>query len=67
VTLLPLSLYTIALSRLPAGNVAIAATIEPAVTIIFAALLLGQYLAPIQLLGAALIVGGVIVLASGGR
>ncbi len=67
VTLLPLSLYTIALSRLPAGNVAIAATIEPALTIIFAALLLGQYLAPVQLLGAALIVGGVIVLASGGR
>lgn len=67
VTLLPLSLYTIALSRLPAGNVAIAATIEPALTIIFAALLIGQYLAPIQLLGAALIVGGVVVLASGGR
>lgn len=66
VTLLPLSLYTVALGRLPAGNVAIAATIEPALTIIFAAALLGQYLAPVQLLGAALIVGGVAALASGG-
>jgi drug/metabolite transporter (DMT)-like permease len=66
ITLLPLSLYTIALSRLPAGNVAIAATIEPALSIIFAALILGQYLAPVQLLGAALVVGGVIVLARGG-
>jgi drug/metabolite transporter (DMT)-like permease len=66
ITLLPLSLYTVALGRLPAGNVAIAATIEPALTIIFAALILGQYLAAVQLLGAALVVAGVIVLASGG-
>lgn len=66
ITLLPLSLYTVALSRLPAGNVAIAATIEPALTIIFAATILGQYLAPVQLLGAALVIGGVIVLARGG-
>ena len=66
VTLLPLSLYTIALSRLPAGNVAIAATIEPALSIIFAALILGQFLGAVQILGAALVVGGVVVLAWGG-
>lgn len=67
VTLLPLTLYTVALSRLPAGNVSIAATIEPALSIIFAALILDQYLAPVQLLGAALVVGGVVVLARGGK
>lgn len=66
VTLVPLTLYTIALSRLPAGNVAIAATIEPALSIIFAAIVLGQYLAPVQLLGAVLVVVGVVVLARGG-
>ena len=66
VTLLPLALYMIALSRLPAGNVAIAATIEPALSIIFAALILNQYLAPVQLLGAALVAVGVVVLARGG-
>jgi drug/metabolite transporter, DME family len=66
-SVVPLGLYTVALSRLPAGNAAIVATLEPAFAIGLAALILGQFLAPAQLLGAALIIGGVVVLATGGH
>jgi DME family drug/metabolite transporter len=67
ITLLPLGLYTVALTHLPAGNAAIVATFEPVVSILLAALILGQYLGPIQIVGAAAIIGGVLVLAGGER
>ena len=67
ITLVPLGLYTVALTHLPAGNAAIVATFEPVVSIALAALILGQYLGPVQFVGAAAIIGGVIVLASGER
>jgi drug/metabolite transporter (DMT)-like permease len=67
ITLLPLGLYTVALTHLQAGNAAIVATFEPVVSILLAALILGQYLGPIQIAGAAAIIGGVLVLASGER
>lgn len=65
ITLLPYILYLTALARLPAGSAAIAATFEPVVALALAALVLGQPVGAPQLAGAALIVGGVIVLASG--
>lgn len=65
ITLAPLALYTTALTMLPSSVASIVATFEPVVAIVLAALVLGQFLSPSQLLGAASIVGGVIVLASG--
>ena len=66
-TLAPLALFTTALTHLPAGNASIVATVEPVVSILLAALILGQYLALPQFLGAALIIGGVVVLTTGKR
>lgn len=67
ITLVPLGLYTTALRQLPGSTAAIIATVEPVVAIALAALVLRQFLRPAQLAGAALIVGGVIALASGAR
>lgn len=67
ITLIPLGLYTAALNELPSSNAAIVASFEPVVAISLAALVLGEYLRPVQLLGAAAIVAGVMVLASGNR
>ena len=65
ITLLPLGLYTLALRELPSSTASIVATLEPAVAIALAAGVLGQFLRPPQLLGAALILGGVCALAAG--
>lgn len=65
ITLIPLGLYTAALNRLPSSNAAIVATFEPIVAIVLATLILGQQLRAVQLAGAATIVAGVVVLASG--
>ncbi len=67
ITLLPLGLYTIGLNELPSSTAAIIATFEPVVAIGLSALVLRQFLTLPQLAGAALIIGGVIVLASGER
>lgn len=67
ITLIPLGLYTAALNELPSSNAAIVASFEPVVAIALAALVLGEFLRPVQLIGAATIVAGVVVLASGSR
>lgn len=67
ITLLPLGLYTAALRQLPGSTASIVATSEPVVSIALAAIVLRQFLRPAQLAGAALIIGGVVVLASGER
>lgn len=67
ITLIPLGLYTAALNELPSSNAAIVASLEPVVAIALAALVLGEYLRPVQLVGAVTIVAGVVVLASGSR
>lgn len=64
-TLVPLGLYTAALNSLPSSNAAIAASFEPVVAIALATVILGEYLRAVQLAGAALIVTGVVVLATG--
>jgi drug/metabolite transporter (DMT)-like permease len=51
------------LRRLPASEASIVATLEPAVAVVLAGALLGERLAPLQLLGTLGILGGVVLLA----
>jgi drug/metabolite transporter (DMT)-like permease len=63
VTIAPYGLYTLALRRLPSSEASIVATLEPAVAVVLAGTLLGERLAPLQLLGTVGILGGVVLLA----
>jgi len=63
VTITPYGLYTLALRRLPSSEASIVATLEPAVAVVLAGALLGERLAPLQLLGTLGILGGVVLLA----
>lgn len=63
-TLLPFGLYTVGLSRIPASEASIIATVEPVLAMVFAATLLGERLGPVQMLGAACVIGSVFVLAT---
>lgn len=58
-----LLLYTSGLQRVPAGVASITATLEPVVATTLAVTVLGERLAPPQLLGGALILGAVLLLA----
>jgi drug/metabolite transporter (DMT)-like permease len=51
--------------RIGAARSALVSTVEPIYTITLAALLLGEALAPIQLVGGALILGGVLLAETG--
>jgi drug/metabolite transporter (DMT)-like permease len=51
--------------RIGAARAALASTVEPIYTIALAAILLGESLAPIQLVGGALILGGVLLAETG--
>jgi len=55
-------LYTVSLQHLPAATANLIATLEPALTAVWAWWLLGESLAPVQLAGGALIVGSVLIL-----
>lgn len=55
-------LYTVSLTYLPASVANVIATLEPAMTTILAYLLLGERLTIPQLVGSAMIIGGVIIL-----
>lgn len=61
-TLVPISLYLLALRELPAGVASIVATVEPAVAIGLAWTVLGETLRPLQAVGALLILGSVVAL-----
>ena len=61
-TIIPFSIYTSALGRLPASVATILAMSEIAWVAIYAYLLLGERLTASQLLGAVLVVAGVFVL-----
>lgn len=65
-TLGALGAYTEGLRRLPASVTSILSTWEPAVGALLGYLLLGETLAPLQLLGAALILAGVLLLGLAG-
>jgi len=59
-TALPITLFVMGLKRVDAGKAATFSTIEPIVTVAAASLLLGERIAPLQYLGGALILGGVL-------
>jgi drug/metabolite transporter (DMT)-like permease len=61
-TLIPFSTYTFALGRLPASVAAILAMSEIAFVAVYAYLLLDERLTASQILGAVLVVGGVLLL-----
>jgi DME family drug/metabolite transporter len=61
-TLIPFPIYTFALGRLPASVAAILAMSEIAFVAAYAYVLLGERLAASQILGAVLVVGGVLLL-----
>ena len=61
-TLLPITLYTYGLSRLPASDASILLTFEPVVALILAAGVLGESLALGQWLGASSVLAGVVLL-----
>jgi drug/metabolite transporter (DMT)-like permease len=58
-------LYTVSLGYLPASVANLIATLEPAMTAGLAYLLLDERLSPAQLLGSAMIIGGVVLLRLG--
>jgi drug/metabolite transporter (DMT)-like permease len=61
-TIIPFSAYTLALGRLPASVATILAMSEIAFVAAYAYILLGERLAASQILGALLVVGGVLLL-----
>jgi Cys-tRNA(Pro) deacylase len=61
-TTIPFSIYTFALGRLPASVASILAMSEIAFVAVYAYVLLGERLTASQIIGAALVVGGVLVL-----
>jgi drug/metabolite transporter (DMT)-like permease len=61
-TLLPITLYTYGLSRLPASEASILLTFEPVVAFVLAAVVLGESLQAGQWLGVIAVLGGVVLL-----
>ena len=61
-TLLPITLYTYGLSRLPASEASILLTFEPVVAFVLAAVVLGESLHAGQWLGVIAVLGGVVLL-----
>ncbi len=60
-TALAVSAFYASTARIGAAQAALVSTVEPVWTISFAMLLFGETLAPIQLLGGALVIGGVVL------
>jgi drug/metabolite transporter (DMT)-like permease len=61
-TVVPVVTFLAGLQRIGATNAAMISTLEPVVTVLLAALLLGEILKPVTLLGGALILAAVIIL-----
>ncbi len=66
-TLVPITLFTFGLSRLPSGDATILLTFEPVVAFVLAAAVLGESLDAGQWLGAVAVLGGVLLLTICGR
>ena len=62
-TELPVVTFLAGLERIGPTNAALLFTLEPVVTIVLAALFLHEQLAPVTLLGGALVLGAVVLLA----
>ena len=54
-------LYFSPLSKLPVQTVAVCGYLEPMSAVVFAALLLGERMTPVQILGAVCIIGGAMI------
>jgi len=65
--LLPYALFYSGLRRLRPPNVMVTSTLEPVFAILFAFLLAGEGLGPLQFLGMAGVLGAIVILAAGGR
>lgn len=63
-TILPVVAFLVGLERIGPTNAAMLSTSEPVVTVLLAALLLGEGLSPISLLGGGLILAAVLLLTS---
>jgi drug/metabolite transporter (DMT)-like permease len=63
-TLVPFSLFYAGLRRLPAAEAGIVATLEPLVAVIAAAVFLGEWLRPLQWLGAVFVLAAAILATS---
>lgn len=61
-SVLPLGALWLGVHRLGAPTASIVGSVEPAITVTLAALLLGEHLRDLQLVGGALVVGAVVVL-----
>jgi drug/metabolite transporter (DMT)-like permease len=61
-TVIPVVTFLAGLKRIGASNAAMFSTLEPVVTVLLAALLLGEILKPITLVGGALILAAVLIL-----
>jgi drug/metabolite transporter (DMT)-like permease len=62
-TVVPVTTFLAGLARIGPTNAAMISTLEPLVTVLLAALLLGETLPPVTLLGGALILAAVLILA----
>jgi drug/metabolite transporter (DMT)-like permease len=60
-TALAIQAFYAATARIGAAQTALVSTVEPIWTIVMASLLFGESLTPVQLLGGALVIGGVIL------
>jgi drug/metabolite transporter (DMT)-like permease len=64
-TLVPFSFFYAGLKRLPASDAGIVATLEPVVAVLSAALFLGEWLTPLEWLGAALVLIAALITSLG--
>jgi len=64
-TIVPVTFYTYGLRGLPTGEASIIATLEPVVAMTLATLILNERLGGSQLVGAACVLGSVVLLAAG--
>jgi drug/metabolite transporter (DMT)-like permease len=62
-TAIPATLFLAGLARVGATRAAIISTLEPATTVVLAALLLGEGLGPVRLLGGAVVLGAAVIVA----
>jgi drug/metabolite transporter (DMT)-like permease len=60
-------LYTVSLEYLPASVASLLATLEPPLTVLWAYLFLAEILTGVQVIGAVVILGGVVLLRVGER
>ncbi len=61
-TIVAFLLLTAGLARLPAADASVISTVEPAVAVVLGAVLLGEPVAALQVLGVVLVLGSVAVL-----